>query len=417
MNLYHSIASMLLLVFASANLAQNLENYLVFNRGLVLNEVIDEVKVTTGSSIWMIDPAKPATTLTRVTPDESASSLMPSWDSIKEKIVFSSNRENQGSPPALDIWSINADGSELLRLTENANHNWTPAWSPDGSKIVFASTRNSPQDPNQVWRFDIFVMNADGSNQTLLADIGVQDEDPVFSADGTTVFFVAEITDECFQLRQVPTAGGAAAPLLDNESNAICGEDPSLSPDGRTLFFWNNATGSLAGLDLQTSVVTNYSFDAFEPWIGPTGDQFVYMSDGNIFISDLDGNNPVQITTGGNDFFPRWAGPLGQMPTSVNEFDEARTPGTFALLQNYPNPFNPSTTIRFSISEVARVTLKVFDLLGREMATLVDEELQPNLHYYQFEAEGLPSGVYFYQLQAIVSGKSLVQTKKLILLR
>ena len=85
----------------------------------------------------------------------------------------------------------------------------------------------------------------------------------------------------------------------------------------------------------------------------------------------------------------------------------------FILDQNYPNPFNPSTTIRFSIPHREHVTLKVFDVLGREAATLVDEELNPGEHSLVFDAKGLPSGVYFYRLQAgnFVEQKKMVAVK------
>ncbi|MFQ5674815.1 MAG: T9SS type A sorting domain-containing protein [bacterium] len=103
--------------------------------------------------------------------------------------------------------------------------------------------------------------------------------------------------------------------------------------------------------------------------------------------------------------------------TSVSGPDEPQLPTKFALEQNYPNPFNPTTTIRFSIPFTAKVTLKLFDLLGREVATLVDEELQPNSYNYQFEANALASGIYFYQLQATGSDQQFIQTKKLTLVR
>jgi hypothetical protein len=85
----------------------------------------------------------------------------------------------------------------------------------------------------------------------------------------------------------------------------------------------------------------------------------------------------------------------------------------FALHQNYPNPFNPSTTFSFSLPSKSFVTVKVFDLIGREVATIVNEELQAGNYSRQWVAEGLSNGVYFYRLQA---GK-FVETKKLILLK
>jgi probable HAF family extracellular repeat protein len=88
-------------------------------------------------------------------------------------------------------------------------------------------------------------------------------------------------------------------------------------------------------------------------------------------------------------------------------------PEQFVLYQNYPNPFNPSTTIRFALPERSHVTLKVFDILGNEMATLVNWELNPGEHSLIFDAKGLPSGVYFYQIQV----DRFVQQRKMVVLK
>jgi hypothetical protein len=75
-------------------------------------------------------------------------------------------------------------------------------------------------------------------------------------------------------------------------------------------------------------------------------------------------------------------------------------PTTFALEQNYPNPFNPTTTIRFAIPQSEHVTLKVYDLLGREVATLVNEQRNAGSYDEIFDASKLASGMYLYKLQA-----------------
>jgi len=85
----------------------------------------------------------------------------------------------------------------------------------------------------------------------------------------------------------------------------------------------------------------------------------------------------------------------------------------FKVSQNYPNPFNPSTEIGFQIAEFGFVSLKVFDLLGREVAELVNNELHAGEHTVKFDASNLPSGVYFYRLTA--DGQSI--TKRMLLLR
>jgi hypothetical protein len=77
----------------------------------------------------------------------------------------------------------------------------------------------------------------------------------------------------------------------------------------------------------------------------------------------------------------------------------AGEPGTFALLQNYPNPFNPSTEIAFVLEKAGMVSLRVYDLLGREVAVLQDGWRDAGTHQVRFNAAGLPSGMYVYQLR------------------
>jgi hypothetical protein len=107
---------------------------------------------------------------------------------------------------------------------------------------------------------------------------------------------------------------------------------------------------------------------------------------------------------------------LGYHPsgtTGVRPLPQPSVPGRYVLEQNYPNPFNPSTKIQFSIVHRQLTIVKVFDVLGREVATLVNELKEPGTYTVQFNASSLASGVYFYRLQA----GNFVQTKKLLLLR
>jgi hypothetical protein len=99
-------------------------------------------------------------------------------------------------------------------------------------------------------------------------------------------------------------------------------------------------------------------------------------------------------------------------PTNVGD-ERTGLPAVFELAQNYPNPFNPATNIGFRISDFGFVSLKVYDVLGREVATLVNEEKKPGTYTVQFDAAGLASTVYFYRLQA----GSFAETKKLLVLR
>jgi uncharacterized protein (TIGR02145 family) len=93
----------------------------------------------------------------------------------------------------------------------------------------------------------------------------------------------------------------------------------------------------------------------------------------------------------------------------------------YKLNQNYPNPFNPHTMIEYTISEPGIVLIKVFNVLGNEISTLVHENQSAGIHKVEWNAEGLPSGVYFFQLQVgkleTISGYSFSDIKKMILLK
>jgi hypothetical protein len=100
--------------------------------------------------------------------------------------------------------------------------------------------------------------------------------------------------------------------------------------------------------------------------------------------------------------------------------NEPQIPGSISLMQNYPNPFNPSTKIKYSIPQYSKVVIKVFDILGNEIETLVNEEKPIGTYEITWYAENLPSGVYFYRLQAMPTGRQagdFVETKKMVLMK
>src|SRR5713101_1416289 len=86
-------------------------------------------------------------------------------------------------------------------------------------------------------------------------------------------------------------------------------------------------------------------------------------------------------------------------PTSVGDQQTSKTPGSFRLYQNFPNPFNPTTTIPFAVARSSYVTLKIFNLLGEEVATLVSQRLAPGTYSAEWNAGATTSGIYLYRLQ------------------
>jgi hypothetical protein len=114
--------------------------------------------------------------------------------------------------------------------------------------------------------------------------------------------------------------------------------------------------------------------------------------------------------------WPYWGTNHSLLTSIITDVPQAlanQLPRGYVLSQNYPNPFNPSTTISISLPSRSPVLLKIFDLLGRHVATLVAEELPAGTHTRRWNASGMPSGVYFYRLQA----GAYSETKRLLLLK
>ena len=140
------------------------------------------------------------------------------------------------------------------------------------------------------------------------------------------------------------------------------------------------------------------------------------LKDGQAYANFDPNDRILSLPTGDGGHFEVTYQPVNTSTVS----DEYVFLDEYELYQNYPNPFNPSTTIKYEIKELTDVELKVFDILGREIITLVNEQKSPGSFEIEFNASGLPSGVYFYRLQAVPTGRQagvFVETKKMILMK
>ncbi|HLF14537.1 MAG TPA: T9SS type A sorting domain-containing protein [Bacteroidota bacterium] len=153
----------------------------------------------------------------------------------------------------------------------------------------------------------------------------------------------------------------------------------------------------------QTQVMENYSGGVFSSRDKEVSVFYISL-DGTLFSVD----QPDSNYAGGTAEVRSLNYSVRVGTSDVRQVSPA-VPEGFALSQNYPNPFNPSTTITFAVPSTGHVSMNVYDLLGREIATLVDRQMSPGTYEASFDAEGLPSGMYIYR---IVSG-TYVETKKM----
>jgi hypothetical protein len=158
--------------------------------------------------------------------------------------------------------------------------------------------------------------------------------------------------------------------------------------------------------NLNISLVNN-----FVPALGDTFKVLTYSSyTGNFSaINGLNTGTGISFDT----VFTSTALLLVTVTASDIEENLISIPKEYALAQNYPNPFNPSTKINYQIPELSFVTIKVYDVLGGEVATLVNEEKPADTYELTWYAEQLPSGIYFYQLK----GGEFIETKKMVLIK
>jgi len=105
-------------------------------------------------------------------------------------------------------------------------------------------------------------------------------------------------------------------------------------------------------------------------------------------------------------------GDRNSKPTSIKT-DDLKMPTTYSLAQNYPNPFNPTTTISFSLPVSGNVLLEVYDVTGKTVSTLLNNDIAAGKHSFAFNAAGLSSGIYFYRIRA----NDFIATRKFILMK
>jgi outer membrane protein assembly factor BamB len=192
------------------------------------------------------------------------------------------------------------------------------------------------------------------------------------------------------------------------------------SYDRRTYAIFPNGTRKWS-YTTSGKIRSSPTIDAFGALYVGSDDGYIYalrQADSTLIWSSLTGgairSSPAisangTVLIGSND---QRMYAFGPGPVSVDE-THPLIPGKFQLRQNYPNPFNPSTTIEYDVPVASHIMLKVFDLLGREIATLLNSTVEPGSHHIIFNAPHLASGIYLYRIEA----GEFVQTNKLLIIR
>ena len=235
---------------------------------------------------------------------------------VNGKIAFSRDRGRQGDGDA-EIYTIKADGSHLMRLTNNSVDDTQPDWSPDGTKIAFVSGVNKGNN------LEIYTMNADGTEQTRLTNDPHGDRVPVWSPDGTKIAF-ASVRGNAFEVEEiyVMNADGTEPTNISNLTVGVglpieLDSEPSWSPDGTQIAYRcyvlngedvgqshevcvMNAYDGSARTRLTFNPVGTYATYSNPDW-SPDGTKIAYDKNDDIFshieVMNADGTNQTALTT------------------------------------------------------------------------------------------------------------------------
>jgi Tol biopolymer transport system component len=235
----------------------------------------------------------------------------PTWSPDTTQIAFQSDRETG----VFQIYVMSSDGSGITPLTDDTLDNIMPAWSYDGTRIAFASNRDAvflpPPDSVRLDNFEIYVMGADGQNPVRLTSDAAEDAQAAWSPDGTKIAFVSTRNGNS-EIYVMNASDGQG--LVNLTNNVATDWGPSWSPDGTKIAFFSNRVTDFAVWVMDAAgtnpvQITNPTdFPAGFPDWSPDGTRIAYEQEGDVWVMRADGTRKVRITSGLGvaDGIPRW---------------------------------------------------------------------------------------------------------------
>jgi TolB protein len=261
--------------------------------------------------IWTMNPD--GSDPVNLTPGAAGSDGAPNWSADGRKIVFASNRETPDNPtppgfpgPDHEIFVMNADGSDVTQITDNELDDELPAWSPDGRRIVFSRDYDPIRGRVDL---DLLTIRSDGRRERILTNTrGVQEYGPNWSPNGRMIAFVSELGGDG-EIWTMNRRGSNQRQLTFNDAGD---EFPNWSPDGRRIAFHSDPF-EVYTMDADGSHRTRLTFGTGgHPAWSPDGRQIAFLSfpegNGEIYTMRPDGASQVNRTRypAADDYVPDW---------------------------------------------------------------------------------------------------------------
>ncbi|HEX8474945.1 MAG TPA: DUF4214 domain-containing protein [Pyrinomonadaceae bacterium] len=270
--------------------------------------------------------------------NNGAENRIPVWSPDGTRIAFATRSPGV----AADVYVMNADGSNVQRLTDNPADDFAFDWSPDGTRLVFISRRNGNSE--------IYTMNADGSNQTRLTNTPLDEFAPNWSPDGARLVFYRPIAPGANQAEiYTINIDGTGETNITNSPGAYF--KATWSPDGTKILFWSLVNGNndifVINADGSNRVnLSNSPRDDLYPSWSPDGTKILFssnrdnnfqFSNGEIYVMNADGSNQRRLTNHpANEFDSNWQPLTVAAPVFPNPIDDVR----FFVTQHYNDFLN-----------------------------------------------------------------------------